>query len=241
MMQPIKTSIRKYLYALLKIQYPAYGLSPLLLKHLPAQKPITLIDVGAHNGAFASAIHKYCGLKQGLLIEPLPHKLEGLKQLFPPSQVQVFNYALSSRSGVIDFIVNEADYTSSLLKIKRELPELSNVNIGKSQALSVQTRRLDQIIDQAGLEKIDLLKVDVQGAEHLVFEGCSHCWHKIGAIWTEMSFKSLYDGSSNFSDIHQILSQAGFLLVELESGFRSPQGEILQGDGLFVNSSQIKK
>jgi hypothetical protein len=40
-----------------------------------------------------------------------------------------------------------------------------------SLTFSVRSRRLDSLLDEAGLDKIDLLKMDVEGAEHLVLTG----------------------------------------------------------------------
>src|SRR5260370_34130359 len=40
-----------------------------------------------------------------------------------------------------------------------------------SLTFSVRSRRLDSLLDEAGLDTVDLLKMDVEGAEHMVLAG----------------------------------------------------------------------
>lgn len=236
MFNEVKFCVKELICASLKIPYNRYGISNFLIKYLPKNRAISLVDIGAHNGDFTNAIDKFCGISQGLLIEPLPHKAARLRQLFHLPKYQVFECALSSENDFIDFQFHEIEVTSSILNIHREIPEIANINIGNIQTIKCPTRTLDNVVEEANLEAIDLLKIDVQGAEHLVFSGCNKSMPKISMIWTEVSFKPLYEGSSTFSDIYFLLNKAGFKLMEIQPGFRSPDGEMIQGDALFINT-----
>lgn len=55
-------------------------------------------------------------------------------------------------------------------------------------------------------------------------------------IWIETSFKPLYENSSVFSQIYDLLNEKGFILMEISPGFRSPNGELLQVDLLFIKN-----
>ena len=85
------------------------------------------------------------------------------------------------------------------------------------------------------LEKIDFIKLDVQGAEHLVIQGAKKTLALTRLLWTEVSFKSLYEGSSVFDDIYAQLESKGFVLLELSPGHRATNHELLQADALFAN------
>jgi hypothetical protein len=140
---------------------------------------------------------------------------------------------VSELTGLVDFEVNEAEQTSSLLKIHRQLPELSEVQLGTPTTLTVQTRTLDDIALEARISEIDLLKIDVQGAEGKVLVGASQMLNRTRFIWVEVSFKPLYENSPTFFDIYAQMDAAGFGLLELTPEFRAPNREVLQADGLF--------
>jgi len=80
-----------------------------------------------------------------------------------------------------------------------------------------------------------LLKIDVQGVEHLVLEGGKQALLNTSFVWMELSFKPLYIGSSVFHDIYSMMEKSGFILLELSPGHRSPINELLQADALFAN------
>ena len=45
---------------------------------------------------------------------------------------------------------------------------------------------VDAIMREAGVEKVDLLKIDIEGAEREVFEGCSDWIRKVGVLMVEL-------------------------------------------------------
>ena len=234
MLYRFKDTIKKNIYARAGIPYSKSGISSLLLKYLERSQSINLVDVGAHNGNFTKALADYCGVAKGLLIEPIPQKAIQLRQSFCPLKYRVIECALSSKSGVTDFEVNEFQETSSILKIRREIPELASVKLSTYNAIKCQTRTLDDVVEEWDCNTIDLLKIDVQGAEHLVILGGHKTLQKTSLIWTEVSFKPLYENSSTFAEVYSLITQAGFKLFEVVPGFRAPDGELLQSDALFV-------
>jgi FkbM family methyltransferase len=204
-----------------------------LLKYLNKEQPINIVDIGAYDGSFTDAIASHCGISKGILIEPIPHKAAKLRQLFPAPKYQVFECAVSANNERVEFEINESEVTSSILPIRREMSELSALKLDNWKKFKCYTRTLDDIVAESQIDHIDLLKIDVQGAEHLVLKGGQQAIEQTSMIWIEVSFKALYESSSIFSDIYSLLNNAGFKLMELEPGFRSPDGELLQGDALF--------
>jgi FkbM family methyltransferase len=205
----------------------------LLLKYLEKKSPLSLIDIGAHDGKFAKSVESYCGISQCLLVEPLPHKAAYLRQIFNSQEYTVVESVLSQSSGTVDFEVNAAEATSSMLKIKRPMQELSKLNLGESKIIQCQSQTLDDLVSNHDMKSIDLIKIDVQGSEHLVLSGGEKTLEISKLIWIEVSFKPLYDGSSVFADIYSLLEKSNFRLMELSPGFRGPTGELLQADALF--------
>jgi FkbM family methyltransferase len=237
MIKLIKQLVKEFLYRQLKIPYNSIGLPNSLIKYLSPKQSISLIDVGAYNGGFTASIEKYCGVSQAVLVEPIPTMAQELSVNFSHPKYKVFSLALAEKEGIQSFEVNEAEFTSSLLKIKKEMPEFSHVHLGTTKVINCQTSTVDRLFQEANLKTLDLLKIDVQGAEHLVLSGAGDSLPHIHMIWTEFSFKPLYENSSTFIEIYEMLNSAGFKMMEVETGFRSPEGEILQGDALFINSN----
>ncbi|MEW6449468.1 MAG: FkbM family methyltransferase [Pseudomonadota bacterium] len=76
------------------------------------------------------------------------------------------------------------------------------------ERVPVQTRRLD---DLAEIAAIDMLKIDVQGAELMVFRGASEKLSRAVAIHTEVCFLDLYKEQPLFGDVDVDLRSRGFI------------------------------
>jgi hypothetical protein len=70
----------------------------------------------------------------------------------------------------------------------------------------VQTVRLDDVVGRGGM---DLLKIDVQGAERLVFDGAATRLDECLVVWTEVEMVPLYQGQPLFGDIDARLRSHG--------------------------------
>ena len=74
----------------------------------------------------------------------------------------------------------------------------------------IKTRRLDDLADLEGLGDVDLIKIDVQGAELDVFRGATKALASAVVIITEVCFVPLYESQPLFGDIDVYLRQNGF-------------------------------
>jgi FkbM family methyltransferase len=119
------------------------------------------VDVGAHEGWFLKRFLSLAPEGQHFAIEPLPHLSEKLVTDFP--RVHVFSCALSNETGRASFF-----YVP-------EMPGWSGLGLQPypmethPQTIEVDVRRLDDLIPET---RIDFVKIDVEGAEELVLEGC---------------------------------------------------------------------
>jgi FkbM family methyltransferase len=86
-----------------------------------------------------------------------------------------------------------SDFTPVLTQSWPWLKHLSDVE--------VQCWRLDDFCAQHGLDHIDFIWMDVQGAERLVFDGAPNMLPKTRLIWTEYDSGTLYKDSSSLDDI----------------------------------------
>ena len=122
------------------------------------------------------------------------------------------------------------------MKIKRELMQLPGFEKKEEIALKVKTDKLDNLTSESGIGQIDLLKIDVQGAEHMVLHSGKNTLKRTKLVYIEFSYRPLYEGSSTFFDLYKIMTDNQFRLVNITPGFKGKDGELLQGDALFVNN-----
>lgn len=231
----LKERVKRWLCGRLHVPFYAHGLPPCLVERIPIERPLTIVDVGAHAGEFTESIERYAGLQRALLIEPLPERAAALRLKFPEPVATVVQCAAAAQEGTVDFQEYEADCTSSLLT-------MTPIESGLQQTLmtgqvrrqhTVQTRRLDDLCKAAGIDSVDLLKIDAQGAELDVLDGARAMLRRTRFVWIEVSFRPLYAKSCVFSQVFDLLHAGGHRLVDLDPVFRSASGELLQSDALF--------
>ena len=81
------------------------------------------------------------------------------------------------------------------------------------------------------------LKLDVQGYEAEVLRGAHGTLPQVACLEMELSLVPLYGGQSLFLDMVEVARNAGFTLVNVDTGFADPRtGRVLQLDGIFLRS-----
>lgn len=141
----------------------------------------TAIDIGAHIGYHSLCFAALCG-EAGITvaIEPNPFNLERLRMIVERNatlagHIRVLELALSDCGGIQEFHFSRFvdDQTSSggyLAGAYVPLPAEVYQEAGFiSKTVHVST--LDQIVEDEHLENVSVVKVDVEGAEHLVLQG----------------------------------------------------------------------
>lgn len=218
------------------IAYSRRGLESGLVPFLRPAVPITLVDIGASSGSFAAAVLAHSGIRRALLAEPQPQRCRELEARFPDRRFTVRECAVSDHNGTADMDILNFDYSSSLLPV---LPGVGGIgrqlDLSVRERVGVTVRTLDDLLSEAGWsEGIDLLKIDTQGTELQALRGAEGSLSRVRLIWTEVSFRPMYEGSAVFSDIHGFLHRHGFRFHSLHDGFRGTDRELLQADALFL-------
>jgi FkbM family methyltransferase len=96
--------------------------------------------------------------------------------------------------------------------------------------------RLDSYIDNASINKINLLKIDTQGYEAEVLSGTGTRLSDIDVVITELMFYDFYERSLSFTDIERFLLPAGFRLYDISHISKNPMnGRTDWVDVIYVN------
>jgi FkbM family methyltransferase len=102
--------------------------------------------------------------------------------------------------------------------------------------VQLTTRRLDDL-DSVG--SFDLLKIDIQGAELMVFQGARRKLQRAVAVHTEVSFVPLYENQPVFGDVDQELRGHGFIPHAFAAIKRWPIGPVIPGVEFRTQSNQL--
>jgi FkbM family methyltransferase len=126
------------------------------------QRDMTVVDIGAHHGLYtllASKRVRWDG--RVVAIEPSPRecaRLEKHLRINRCSNVELVPCAVGEDPGETDLYVVDGfhDWCNSLRPPAAEEP---------TSTVRVQIRRVDDILSQLKISKVDFIKLDVEGAE----------------------------------------------------------------------------
>jgi len=139
----------------------------LILKDIILQNDVCF-DVGAFNGEYILEISKHTKSENIYAFEPVKRNYNIIKSLFP--KINCFNIALSNIDSKtiinIPKINNKLVYTRS--KINKSIREKNQQSVMSQE---VECLKIDSFIKINNIEKIDFIKIDVEGSEFDVLKG----------------------------------------------------------------------
>lgn len=127
-------------------------------------------DVGANVGIYSYLASKYILPENIHAFEPMPNYFESLKKLFSKSHVR--NIALSNTSGVFDLKIPaiKGKKFTARATLNTQFKE-DDEDANASMIIPVKTQTLDAYCLENSLNRLDLIKIDVEGHESSVLEG----------------------------------------------------------------------
>jgi hypothetical protein len=110
-----------------------------------------------------------------------------------------------------------------------------------SSVISVETTTLDTFCAQQHLNRIQVLKMDIQGAELKALRGAAGLLDRqaIDLVYTEMNFGHLYEGQGTFHDVSQLLSTYRYSLYGLYNIAYAASGPIGWADAIFISPALL--
>jgi FkbM family methyltransferase len=166
------------------------------------QGPLVAVDVGANVGSWTSALLAVCGDRASIhCLEPAQDSFTQLEQRYRDlPRVHTWNLGLSDRGGQAQLFSDEP--LSGLASVYNGSLESRGRNAVTSTTVTLTT--LDEFCKREEIERIDFLKIDVEGAELAVLRGAGRLLdeRRIQFIQFEFGHPAIHAGTHmrNFYD-----------------------------------------
>jgi FkbM family methyltransferase len=210
---------------------------------------LIIFEIGACEGEDSIKLSKTFPNAEMYAFEPLPKNVRRMRfhyKKYGAKYIKVEQMALSDNDGTAKFFVssgqpdnppesNNWDFgnkSSSLLEPKEHKKVLNWIKFEEN--IKVNTCRLDSYCHSKKINHIDLVFLDVQGAELKVLEGAGDFLNKIGMIWLEVEAIELYKGQPLKNDVEKFMEAKGFDKIK-------DTVDDVSGDQLYVNKSLKKQ
>jgi FkbM family methyltransferase len=181
-----------------------------MLQRVPAGG--TFVDVGAHVGWYTLKLAKAVGPGGHVIaVEPNHETLVQLRDNISASGVGAFvvvaPVACSDSEAMLTF------YAASRANTGESSLSLANASQDKAIAASyaVRARRLDDIVKEAHVGRVDAIKIDVEGAETLVLKGASETLdHDRPVVAVELIDRQLKAMGSSAAELTAFMTAHGY-------------------------------
>lgn len=203
-----------------------------------ANQPV-IFDVGAYVGKMARQYRSMFPGSRIYCFEPFPESCEHLRRLASDDpRTHVFQVAVSDKPGKAVLHSNTFAPTNSLLATDEASSLYWDGGLYETvQELEVPTVSIDAFCRDHGIEAIDILKLDVQGAEFLVLAGARDMLTRqaIAVIYSEIILTPMYRGQHPLHDYLGFLASFGYELFDVYHPQRKRK-RLVQADFLFLSS-----
>lgn len=199
-------------------------------KRLRTLRGKTIVHVGAHKGQEA-ALYERWGAARVIWVEADPDTARSLRShlaarsgqgegwlahilRFVPTRHQVIEALIGDEDGKpTDFFIYSNDGESSSIFRKAQLDEDRHANVMETgQVRQLAMRTLDSLLPENGisLDTVDVLTLDVQGAELLCLKGATALLRHIQLLEAEVSQLQWYEGGVLLPELDSWLLSEGF-------------------------------
>lgn len=177
-------------------------------------KPKTIFDIGANVGQTVDFYRNIYPNASIYSFEPIPKTYAELERSCNGKQgVKTFNIAFGEKKESMDIQVVK-DETSVVNSLSDKFQDNLKSDAESYETVKIKVETLDDFVNEHGIGKIDLLKIDTEGYEVQVLNGAKNLLAsgKVSAIICEAGFMRSNPRNTYFGDINDILEQHGYAL-----------------------------
>lgn len=180
-----------------------------VFKHF-ISKGSTVVDVGANIGMYSMLASRLAGNEGNVFsFEPTKESFVSLLKNISvnhSSNVVPVLAAVSEKEGLLDFINNKRSKERNRLLADGVLDETPSTE-------KVLAMRLDKFLDTAQIERVDFLKIDVEGAELPVIKSLGQKISSVRTIYFECRKDTFKQFGYGERDLFKYLRDRGFVIA----------------------------
>jgi FkbM family methyltransferase len=172
----------------------------------------TVFDIGANIGTISLIISDMIGTKGNIYaFEPVTHKIlyKNIKKN-KISNVKVIPIGISNKKESVEIKISEYFQDSSFIN-----PNVSNSDHFFMNKI-IEVTSIDDFVDNNGIEKIDFIKVDVEGAEELVLKGANNTILKCYPKWSIASYHADSQNERQHPKLISFLKKFDYKIKQIE-------------------------
>lgn len=197
------------------------------------------IDIGAHFGRFTYPLAQIVGNKGHVYsIEPVEQTYNLLNRIIRSlkiNNVSLHNLAISDNTGHIEIAIPEN--SSGMEVLSRSRIEISSGNESSENTLiqTIASQTLDQFVTLNNIQKVNLIKCDVEGAELLVLKGSQKVLqehHPALILEIEQRHTTLFNYLPE--DIQSFLSELGYSIYIFDGNNLLPTEKINSEENNYI-------
>lgn len=175
---------------------------------------LSVVDAGAHHGQTAAEYLNHLPGSRVIALEPEPDNFAVAKETLAPfgDRAMLLPLALAEVDGIVSLRRTSHSGAHSLLEVGDM--RYYDAPVETLAPVEVRAVSLDSLCAAHQLDRLDILKMDIQGAELLALRGAGGLLARqaIGLIALEVLFQPLYRDQPTFWDIADHLRSHGYAL-----------------------------
>jgi FkbM family methyltransferase len=198
---------------------------------------LLIFDVGAYVGEVTKIYKKIFPSSIIYCFEPFPDSFQKLKRLSVNKFIRPQQIAISDHVNKTKLYVNVDTTCNSFFPRPKDGMKYYSHKAKNIGEIEVETITIDDFCSTKKIKKIDILKLDVEGAEKKALKGASDKLSKyaIYLIYTEVMFTTHYEGGCMFCELASFLKQYDYTLFNLYNLKRAKDGQLRWGNAIFLS------
>lgn len=200
------------------------------------RSPKIIFDGGANIGFVTYQFHKRFKNASIYSFEPNPSVFSKLKKSTESNKnVYVINKGIGNEDLILNFYKNNNTGTSSFL----EPNDFHKAHLArKYEKIEIPTISINQFCQQNSIDKIDILKLDIEGFELNALKGCKEMLleNKIDFIYTEVNLIPTYEGQCLIEEVIAFLRKLNYIPYNFYGNNETEFRESIITNMLFISS-----